>query len=138
MEFMPRSIFPINSIIRHSVIYMSKNNEIEKAKLIVEIISNNYNNGATDEIVIAELEKMGVCAEHAQDAIELFNIAIGRAQLLNIGMKPSQFNSTFEDNEIFKASLEKLLGYRIEAQDKINNSNNTEASSSKKAWWKFW
>jgi len=72
---------------------------------IVERVASAWASGADDATVIADLGKLGLCEEHAAQAVDMVRSAYSRALLLSSGMNASQFSSDFEDDAIFQAAL---------------------------------
>jgi hypothetical protein len=93
---------------------------------VVDIIEAASRDGLGDEAIISRLEEVGLCGEHGRDALETVRAGFGRAQLYAMGMRPGQLGGDFEDDPLFLAAVERVVGTRPAHAGK------------RRPWWKFW
>ena len=67
------------------------------------------------------LRKIGFCEEHTEQIMETITSANARFHFYKAGMKPKQFTGDFENDKIFNATLEILIGPKTNLKNRILN-----------------
>jgi hypothetical protein len=92
---------------------------------IVDVIQAASRAGLDRGGILSRLSDIGLCTEHAEDALEIVSLAFDRAQLYALGMQPMQFSGDFEDDRLFLEALNRAKGPAA-------------PPTPRRPWWKFW
>lgn len=93
---------------------------------IVDVIEALQREELDAPAMLSKLGALGLCEEHAEQAVELVSHGFSRVRLYAIGMQPRQFSGDFEDDPLFLAAVGRAcMGLGIPL-------------APRRPWWKFW